>query len=88
MGLLFLKTSPVKKCHMKTILAAYLMLCINVFLYVLTLFALVARVYIFAYDYYIHSVLVHFYTSSTSVFSSAFLFQYTTLHRILHKALI
>ena len=32
MDLLFLKTSPVKQYHMKTILAAYLMRCIKVFL--------------------------------------------------------
>ena len=40
--------------------------------YVSTLSALVPRVYVLSYDNDIHSVLVHFYTSST------FLFQYTT----------
>ena len=40
--------------------------------YVFTLSALVPRVYVLTYDYMydIYSVLVHFYTSSTSVFSS------------------
>ena len=56
--------------------------------YVFTLSALVPRVYVLAYDNDIHSVLVHFYTSSTSVLFLNFLFQYTTLHRVLYIATV